>query len=245
MQTFAARIIDFYKSLEFKGSLPEGISVMNPYRDNPEILPLISAFYNKYYNDANTRTIVLGINPGRFGAGVTGISFTDTIRLKEKCGLEIRGMKTYETSSVFIYEMIETYGGPEKFYRDFYVGAASPLGFTALNNKGKEVNFNYYDSKMLMESVYGFIAESIQRQIELGIYRDICFCLGSGKNYAFLSQLNTRYRFFDRIEPLEHPRFIMQYRLKQKKFFIEAYLNKLTPYSQNARSLKKDMQRKK
>lgn len=227
MKTFAARIIDFYRNLDFKGQLPEGVSVMNPYRDNPEILPLISAFYNKYYNDTNTRTIVLGINPGRFGAGVTGIPFTDTIRLKEKCGLEISGQETYEPSSVFIYDMIEAYGGPRKFYGDFYVGAASPLGFTALNNKGKEVNCNYYDSKELLETVGGFIAESIHRQLEFGIYRDICFCLGTGKNYAFLSQLNNRYRFFDRIEPLEHPRFIMQYRMRQKDHFVRTYLEKL------------------
>mgnify|MGYP005847687919 CR=1 FL=1 len=236
MQTFAARVIHFYETLFFNGHLPEGISVMNPFRDNPEILPLISAFYNKYYNDTNTRTIVLGINPGRFGAGVTGIPFTDTKRLEEKCGLHFRGSETYETSSVFIYEMIDAYGGPEKFYGDFYVGAVSPLGFTARSKNGKEINYNYYDSNQLIESVYGFITESIQRQLDFGIYRDICFCLGTGRNYRFLSELNRKFRFFDKIEPLDHPRFIMQYRMKQKKFYINTYIEKLKSRGQDSRN---------
>lgn len=236
MQTFAARVIHFYETLQFKGHLPEGISIMNPYRDNPEILPLITAFYNKYYNDTNARTIVLGINPGRFGAGVTGIPFTDTKRLEEKCGLHLKSIQTWETSSVFMYEMIDAYGGPEKFYGDFYVGAVSPLGFTAKGKNGKEINYNYYDSTQLLESVYEFITESIQCQLDFGIYRDICFCLGTGRNYRFLERLNIKFRYFGKIVPLEHPRFIMQYRMKQKQFYINAYLENLKPHGRNSRT---------
>lgn len=235
MQTVATRIIEFYQTLHFNGQLPDGISVMNPYRDNPEILPLISAFYIKYYNDTNARSIVLGINPGRFGAGVTGIPFTDTKRLEDKCGLHVHGLQTYETSSVFMYEMIDAYGGPEKFYGDFYVGAVSPLGFKARGKTGKEINYNYYDSNQLMESVYGFITESIRRQLEFGVHRDICFCLGTGRNYRFLEGLNSKFRFFGKIVPLEHPRFIMQYRMKQKKFYIDIYIEKLKPWGKDSR----------
>src|SRR5512133_3622428 len=103
---FAQEVIQFYEKLEFKGSLPDGIAVMNPFRENPGIIPVVTSFYNKYYDDSNSRYLILGINPGRFGAGVTGIPFTDSKRLSEKCGLSIPGMSTFETSSVFIYEMI-------------------------------------------------------------------------------------------------------------------------------------------
>ena len=116
MKTFAEKIIDFYNTLNFKGSLPHGISIMNPYKDNPEIIPLITKFYIQFYNDYNQRHLILGINPGRFGAGVTGIPFTDTKRLSEKCGLFVNGISTFETSSVFIYDMIDQFGGPGKFY---------------------------------------------------------------------------------------------------------------------------------
>ena len=109
---FSESVIKFFRELKYNGSLPPGISVMNPFRDNPDILPLITEFYNKFYNDFSPRNLILGINPGRFGAGVTGIPFTDSKRLLEKCGLSIPGFKTFETSSVFIYEMIDAFGAP-------------------------------------------------------------------------------------------------------------------------------------
>jgi len=227
MSTFAEKIITFCSDLDFTGILPEGISVMNPFKENPSILPVVSQFYRKFYNDNRRRYLILGINPGRFGAGVTGIPFTDTVRLKERCGLSIPGLKTYETSSVFIYEMINQYGGTEKFYSDYFISSVSPLGFTYKSRTGKRTNYNYYDSKKLTEAVKEFITGSIRRQLEWGIECDVCFCLGSGKNYDFLSKLNNEQGFFQRIEPLEHPRFIMQYRSKQKQVFIDRYIRKL------------------
>ena len=221
---FADSLIQFFRELDFKGSLPDGISVMNPFRGNPEIIPMISQFYNKFYNDNSSRHLILGINPGRFGAGVTGIPFTDSKRLLEKCQLSIPGLNTFETSSVFIYEMIDAFGGVEKFYNKFFISAVCPLGFTSINNRGKSVNYNYYDSRKLMEAVLSFIKDSLIKQLEFGINRDSCFCLGTGKNFKFLVQLNNEMRIFDRIVPLEHPRFIMQYRSKQKGVYIRKYL---------------------
>jgi hypothetical protein len=227
MNIFAEKIISFCMELNFNGSLPEGISLMNPFRDNPEVLSAVSQFYLKFYNDNKTRHLILGINPGRFGAGVTGIPFTDTARLKEKCGITITGLKSFETSSVFIYEMIDQYGGPEKFYSDFFISSVSPLGFTSAGSKGKEINYNYYDSKGLTGLMLDFIIASLKKQLEFGIERDVCFCLGTGKNYKFLSQLNYENKFFEQVIPLEHPRFIMQYKSKAKQFYIDRYLEKL------------------
>jgi hypothetical protein len=225
--TFADKVILFLRDLDFSGSLPEGIEIMNPFRENPEIIPLVSAFYENFYGDHNSRHLILGINPGRFGAGATGIPFTDSKRLQENCGLSVKGLETYETSSVFIYKMIDAYGGVYKFYGKFFISSLSPLGFTSISPKGNTVNYNYYDSKKLTESVYGFIVDSIRQQLDFGIYRDVCFCLGTGKNFRFLSAVNDKFRFFDRIESLEHPRFIMQYKSKQKEAFIRKYLMKL------------------
>jgi Domain of unknown function (DUF4918) len=222
---FSDRVIKYLSGLEFNGELPGGISIMNPYRDNPGIMPVVSMFYQKFYNDQSKRTLILGINPGRFGAGVTGIPFTDSSRLEEKCGIIIPGLKSYETSSVFVYDMIEAFGGTEKFYKKFFVGAVCPLGFTSVNNRGKSVNYNYYDSPALMNSMKDFIVENIKKQVNLGIEREVCFCLGTGRNYKFLSQLNNELHIFKTIVPLEHPRFIMQYKLKQKGVYIEKYLS--------------------
>jgi len=226
MESFSDKIISFYKDLTFKGTLPPGVSVMNPFRDDPKVMEVATQFYRKYYNDRRNRHLILGINPGRFGAGTTGIPFTDTVRLEQKCGLSMPGKGTYETSSVFIYDMIEQYGGPEKFYGDHYISAVSPLGFTVTGSGGKEVNYNYYDSRILLTSLSDFILESLKIQLEFGIFRDVCFCLGTGKNFKFVSELNNKHRFFNKIVPLEHPRFIMQYRLKKKQFYIDSYIGK-------------------
>lgn len=228
METFAEKVICFYGNIDFHGTLPEGISVMNPFRSNPGIQSVVESYYRRFYNDNGFRHLILGINPGRFGAGVTGIPFTDTVRLWEKCGIKIAGTETHELSSVFIYEMIDAFGGVSEFCSKFFISAVSPLGFTSATRKGKHVNFNYYDSKELADSVLDFILESISAQLKFGIHRDICFCLGTGKNFSFLTELNKKYRFFNEIVPLEHPRFIMQYRLRQKHLYIEKYIEKLT-----------------
>ena len=228
MKTFAELVISFCRDLDYKGSLPEGISIMNPFRNDPAAFASVSQFYLKFYNDNRKRHLILGINPGRFGAGSTGIPFTDTVRLKEKCGLSIPGLKTYETSSVFMYEMIDAYGGPEKFYQDFYISSVSPLGFTYAVTKNKELNFNYYDSRELTASILDFVVKSLRKQLEFGIDRDVCFCLGTDKNFRFISQLNEKYNFFEHIEPLEHPRFIMQYKSKKKQFYINKYIKEFS-----------------
>ena len=80
-----------------------------------------SDFYEKYYNDNNERYAFFGINPGRFGGGVTGIPFTDPIRLEKICGIPNDFEKKQELSSVFIYDMIDAFGGAAKFYKRFYI----------------------------------------------------------------------------------------------------------------------------
>lgn len=224
MSTFADRVIAFNRALEFNGSLPDGIRIMNPFRENPEALRISEQFYRRFYADNRERTLILGINPGRFGAGLTGIPFTDPKRLVERCGIAFTGAPAHEPSSVYVYEVIEAYGGPEHFYQDIYINSACPLGFTKLNEKGREVNYNYYDSRALTEAVYDFMVWNIRAQIALGVRTDCCFCFGSGANYQFLKQLNDKFEFFKTLIPLEHPRFIMQYKAKSKAQYIAGYL---------------------
>jgi hypothetical protein len=224
MTTLAERIIAFNRTLDFNGELPLGINIMNPFKGNGDILTVSSTFYRKYYNDNNPRHLILGINPGRFGAGVTGIPFTDTKRLTNECGLSYSGKETHEPSSVFVYEVIEAYGGVVKFYNDFYINSISPLGFTISDERGNEKNYNYYDSKELTERMFPFMVDNIYKQIALGMKTDICFCFGTGKNEKFLRLLNDKYGFFKSIVAMEHPRFVMQYKAKSKPEYIEKYM---------------------
>ncbi len=57
--------------------------------------------------------------------------------------------------------------------------------------------------------------------------KDKCICIGGEKNYKFLAQLNDRYQWFEKIQGVPHPRFIMQYRRKQKEEYIQQYLDVL------------------
>lgn len=225
MTTLAERIIAFNKSLEFTGTLPAGIRILNPFRDNEHALSLSTAFYRKYYNDNRPRYLILGINPGRFGAGLTGIPFTDPKRLEANCGIPNQGLKAHEPSSVFIYDVIKAFGGEEKFYSRFYIHSICPLGFTSVNNKGRDINYNYYDSPSLLKSVYDFIIWNLQTQIKMGVFTNVCFFFGTGKNQHFLQKLNREFNFFQELIPLEHPRYIMQYKAKEKDDFIRKYID--------------------
>jgi hypothetical protein len=225
MKTFAEKVISYNRQLDFHGELPGGVRIMNPFQEDQAIQKISAAFYRKYYSDHQRRHLVLGINPGRFGAGVTGVPFTDPKRLLEKCGIPFHGAITHEPSSVFIYAMIEAFGGPEAFYEKFYIHSVCPLGFTRSGKNGKEVNYNYYDDRELTEAVYPFIVDHIQKQIALGVFTDTCFCFGTGKNEKFLNRLNEENGFFKKIVALEHPRFIMQYKSKTMGQYLDKYIS--------------------
>ena len=55
--------------------------------------------------------------------------------------------------------------------------------------------------------------------------------LGTGKNFDFLSRLNEEQRFFGKLEVVEHPRFIMQYRRPHVRRFLDRYESILRPLS--------------
>jgi len=216
---FAQQILSFLASLQISFPLPKGVNILNPYQDE-YVMQLCGQFYTKYYSDSSTRRIVLGINPGRFGGGLTGIPFTDPIHLEKFCNIENQLQKKAELSSTFIYEMINAFGGPEKFYSKIYISSISPLGFT---RDGK--NLNYYDDTRLQKKLESFILSCMQTQLNFGIDRSLAYCLGEGENFQFLKQLNERHQFFQEIIPLPHPRFILQYKSKNKAAYIQRYID--------------------
>jgi hypothetical protein len=223
--TFADKVIEFNRRLEYTGPpLPAGIRIMNPFREEAEVFRISEEFYRKYYADDAKRHLIMGINPGRFGSGLTGIPFTDPKRLVSECHIAYEGRITHEPSSVFVYEVINAYGGPEAFYKDIYINSVCPLGFTTIDAKGREKNYNYYDSPALTETVTPYIIDNFRKQIALGIDTDLCFCFGTGQNEKFIKKVNAQYGFFKEVIALEHPRFIMQYKSKSKAFYIDKYL---------------------
>jgi hypothetical protein len=224
-KSFAQKAIEFFQKLNFNYPLPRNVEVMNPYLDG-QVMHYIKCFFKGFFSDSNKRIFIWGINPGRFGAGVTGIAFTDPVALRQFCNIENDLGEKRELSSRFIYELIEKYGGPEKFYSCFFFTALSPLGF--LKNG---INFNYYDDPALMKSVTPFIVDSILEQKKFGAAESHAICLGTGKNFKYFSKLNEEHSFFENIHPVDHPRYIMQYKLKSKENYIEKYVDLLSKIS--------------
>jgi hypothetical protein len=218
---FSERVLIFYKQLSIKNRLPKGVEILNPYQDE-KAFALCSLFYRKYYNDNNERIAILGINPGRFGGGLTGIPFTDPLKLEKVCGIPNDLAKKAELSADYIHMVIEAYGGLEKFYSRYFFNSISPLGFT---QDGK--NLNYYDTPELQKSLEKFIIQSLDQIVDLGISREKVFCLGEGENFKYFVKLNEKEKIFKTVIPLAHPRFIMQYKRRLVKEYVEGYLKKL------------------
>lgn len=179
-------------------------------------------FYTKYFNDTKKRFFLFGINPGRFGAGVTGVPFTDPIILENVCGIKNSFQKKNELSSIFIYEMIDALGGPKKFYSKFFISSLCPLGFV---KDGK--NYNYYDDKKLYNAVEKHMIKAIDFQQSLLCNQAKGFSIGQGKNFKVFKALNDKHKWFDEVVPLPHPRWVMQYRRKTKATYIDEYVMKL------------------
>jgi len=221
INTWADHITQFLFGLSLPVKPPKGIGVLDVHAD-ADVQQACKAFYGKFYSDQRKRHLLIGINPGRFGGGVTGIPFTDPVRLANDCGISNPWPKKQELSSVFMYEMMKAYGGVTSFYRHIYISAVSPLGFV---KDGK--NLNYYDDPMLKKNIRPFVVDCMEQQLQFGIRTDLCFCIGEGENLKYLHQLNNELQWFKKIEAVPHPRFIMQYRLKQKQAYIDQYIRVL------------------
>jgi len=215
--TFGNKVIEFYKTLIPPHIPLKGIGVILPYEDQ-EVLEYTEKFFNKFFRDTRKRVFVLGINPGRFGSGTTGIPFTDPVSLENACGIVNKLVKRREISSEFMYRFIEHWGGARAFYRDFFLTAISPIGFVY---DGK--NCNYYDDQTLFRSVKPFIVHTLEEQFAFGARKNTAIVLGSGKNQKIFNALNLEHGWFKKVYVLEHPRFIMQYRRKKMQYYLNKY----------------------
>ncbi|MCS7035365.1 MAG: DUF4918 family protein [Saprospiraceae bacterium] len=219
---FADHVLAFSRALRIPDiPLPEGFSWLFPY-EQPETQRVMALFYQKYYADSQPRFFLFGINPGRFGAGITGIPFTDPVRLSEDCGIPNAFPQKQELSAQFIWQVIRALGGPERFFHYFYITALSPLGFVR-----RGVNVNYYDDRQLLQAVEPFLIWNIRTQMAFGAHREAALCIGEGQNFRVFQRLNAEHGFLERITALPHPRWVMQYRRKCADTYVAQYAQTL------------------
>jgi len=219
--TFAKQILNFYFTLDKNPPLPKGIEAIYPF-DNAETKDVMQTFFNKYYSDTNPRTYLIGINPGRLGSGVTGIGFADAYHLDKYCDIPSSFDKRVEISAAFMFEVMEAYGGVEKFYKDFFFTTTMPLGLLK-----EEKNYNYYDDMETQSALEPFITETLLKQMSFPQAKPNIICVGTGKNFKYLKAFNHKHKCFESIEVVPHPRWVMQYRRKEKQKYIGVYLDAL------------------
>lgn len=228
--TVASRILHFNEQLARTDlTVPPDFAVINPFsgpRDE-HIRQVTTAFYTRFYNDHEPRRLVLGSSPARRGTALTGVPFADAELLESESGCKIDGYSVGRGSAGFIDEVVALYGGRERFYADFVMSFVCPLGLVRTNAQRREVNANYYENKTLLQHVRPFIADMLREQLKCGIDTSVCYCIGSGENFRFLSEINNDEHFFDKIVPLEHPRFIAQYNPARKGEFVKKYVSAL------------------
>lgn len=225
--SFGEQVIAFNKQLGYAGSLPDGFAVINPFTENPETIPTMERFYRKFYNDRNRRKFIIGINPSRHGAGITGVPFTDTKRLSSVCGIDMETAYSHEPSSVYVYDVIEQYGGPRAFYNDFYINSPFPLAIVRHNERNRWVNANYYDDKALFHAVKPFMVATLKSHLALPVDASKVYVLGK-KNADFLARINAEEHLFGELVVLDHPRFIQQYKSREKADYLLRYLTLLS-----------------
>ncbi|WP_223649303.1 uracil-DNA glycosylase family protein [Hymenobacter psoromatis] len=202
--------------------LPGGAEVRNSYLE-PEVQVIVRAFARKFYVAEAARVGIFGINPGRFGGGRTGVAFTDPVALSTLCGIgHALPRQRRELSSEFVYRFIEALGGPAEFYQHFYINSVYPLELT---REGK--NYNYYDAPALIKALWPDMRRSLSEQTDqLTLRRDVAVSLGR-RNGDFLRRLNDELGLFKRIEVLDHPRFLMQYKRKALADNVARYVDVL------------------
>ena len=124
--TFAEKVLRFYQNLRITAPLPEDVVVLDPYSDDVSF-SYCAQFYRKFYGDNAERTIILGINPGRHGGGITGIPFTDP--LKRNILRISNHLRRAGAFCGFYYNMINSSADRTTFMAILF-SAISPLGFT-------------------------------------------------------------------------------------------------------------------
>lgn len=216
---FGSQVERFLINLHLEHPLPQGVDVLQPYA-NPEVRKVVHEMCRQYYSGAHPRIPLWGINPGRFGAGLTGLAFTDPTAVKQTLRIQTALDGRRELSAEFMASVIEAYGGPKPFYRDVYMTALSPLGFVSGNK-----NLNFYDSRELQESLTGQIQSWVRKQCAFELRKGVTIVVGTGKLKDFFERHIRTQCGFDTVVYLEHPRYIMQYKRSEIDTYRQKYIN--------------------
>lgn len=177
----------------------------------------IDMFWQTYYGGALPRVVLCGINPGRHGAGKTGIPFLDFQSLSKLIpGID---RQDSERTAGFFFQIVRQFG-VEAFFKTFYVTNVSSVGFI---RDGK--NLNYHD---LPAPALEVVERNFLQEMEV-VRPTHIISLGDAVQQTVRKLLPAS---VDCSMRLPHPSWIMTYRGNAQDKWAARYLEVLEMFRQ-------------
>jgi len=131
------------------------ISMLSDFLDNWDVM---KQFEQQFYADGYPKVVLCGINPGRLGAGKTGIPFIDFASLSKMIPEVCRNDS--ERSASFFFDVVQSIG-VKTFYQHFYVTNISWIGF---QHNNRNVNYDQLPdaAKDFVYRMFRFEMEQVQ-----------------------------------------------------------------------------------
>jgi len=85
----------------------------------------------------------------------------------------------------------------------------------------------YNNDKETQLALEPFITETLLKQMSFPQAKPNIICVGTGKNLKYLQAFNEKHHCFESIDVVPHPRWVMQYRRKEKEKYIGVYVSLL------------------
>ena len=202
-----SRYLDNQSFLQLIGA--SDICILSDFLLDPKI---VDAFWDRYYARRVPRIVVCGINPGRFGAGKTGIPFLDFASLSQL----MPGVDRHdsEKSAAFFCQVIQSYGS-EAFFRDFYVTNVASVGFL---RDGR--NLNYHD---LPAAAQATVEANFCEEMKM-VNPTQVISLGTAVQHTARKLLSPD---IDCSLRLPHPAWVATYRSRETEQWVSDYVEAL------------------
>lgn len=206
IQHMQTRYLDDYAFLSALGR--ENICVLSNFLSHRQVM---DDFWRRFYPEELPRQVICGLNPGRLGAGLTGVPFTDFKTLSRWMPSVER--QDTEPSAQFFAQVVEAVG-VEAFFRRFYVTNVSAVGYV---KDGRNLNYHDLPADALEVAERRFVEEmeivrpqriiALGRQVERSIKK-------------LIPNVVVTY--------LPHPAWVSTYRKAAQHNWIERYLQVLS-----------------
>ena len=222
MRTIAEDYFGFYEIFKEKyceNLKSRNVKILSDFLDNKGN---IIEFHKIYVEPNSPKVVICGINPGRNGAGLTGIPFIDFASLSKM--LPDIKENDWEPSAKFFFSVIQKFE-IEAFYRNFHVTNISWFGFSRID---KQKNVNYFEKDISTEIAIYLIDKFVEEMEHIN--PDYIIPLSKPVLYE-LESLKKQNKIRAKIGiRLNHPSWVTTYCSNDLSTWRQKYVDTLTKY---------------